>query len=112
MKIRSLGSSAWKAGAGYAGLQLLYNFSLKYTEMDSNFRSWALQRVRICWEKNAEIKVLKRLFTPRASVPSLALAQNAATLAPLSSFGVNGYLAPSGTNADVVTGTSERGLAI
>jgi fibronectin-binding autotransporter adhesin len=46
-----------------------------------------------------------------AFVPSLALAQNAATLVPLSSFGVSGYLAPGTTNADVVTGTSERGLA-
>jgi autotransporter-associated beta strand protein len=46
-----------------------------------------------------------------ASVPSLALAQNAATLVPLSTFGVNGYVAPGGTNADVTTGTNERGLA-
>jgi fibronectin-binding autotransporter adhesin len=46
-----------------------------------------------------------------ASVPSLALAQNAATLVPLSTFGVNGYLAPGTTNPYVTTGSTERGLA-
>jgi hypothetical protein len=59
-------------------------------------------------------KMMKFRFTAAlcgaAFVPSLALAQNAATLVPLSSFGVSGYLAP-GSSTYVPTGTTERGLA-